>query len=171
MANIEIVQGDITALTVDAVVCPAHKHLVRGRGLSNQLFEKAGAELALACQDYKDCALGDARITPGFALPARWVIHTVTPLWSGGDQWADAEAGSLRHCYEKVLQLAQEHRIGSIAFPALGAGTNKTPHHLAAHIGLDRLNAHADAFDRIVVCLHSDEALSIWKETQRTFFG
>lgn len=171
MANIEITQGDITKLAVDAVVCPAHKHLTRGRGLSDQIFAKAGDALVQACQQEEDCAVGDARITSGFELPAHWIIHTVTPLWTGGDQWAGSEVGTLRHCYESVLNLARNNKLRTLAFPALGAGSNKTPHNLASHIGLEVLNAYADDFDRLIICLRSDEALGIWKETQRNFFS
>ncbi|MCP5161249.1 MAG: macro domain-containing protein [Hahellaceae bacterium] len=170
MANIEITQGDITGLSVDALVCPAHKHLTRGRGLSDQVFDQAGPELVDACSSALDCPVGEARMTPGFHLPARWIIHTVTPLWTGGDQWAGSEAGTLRHCYESVLNLAKQQGLKSIAFPALGAGTNKTPHNLAAHIGLEMLHAYAASFERLIICLRSDEALSIWKETQRAFY-
>lgn len=170
MATVEIILADLTTMPLDGIVCPAHKHLIRGQGVSAQLFDLAGKELAEECARSADCKVGEARLTGAYGLPAKHLIHTVTPQWSGGDQWVAETLSLLSQCYENVIQVALINNIRSLAFPALGAGSNKVPHPLAAHQALEILHKYADQFDRLVVCLHSDEALQAWQETNRKFF-
>lgn len=166
MANLEIIQGDLTEQAVDAIVCPAHKHLSRGQGISAQVFAKAGGELVEACAAQSNCAVGEARITPGFGMPSRYLIHTVTPLWTGGDQWGGSELTQLRRCFESATALAMEYNLRSLAVPALGGGTNKFPQLMVAKVGLEVLNEQAGFFDRLVVVLRSNEAFSVWQNVQ-----
>lgn len=171
MSTVEIIQADITSMPVEAIVCPAHKHLTRGRGLSAQIYDQIGEPLVAACSAQPECQIGEARLTSAFSLPAKHIIHTVTPQWSGGDQWVGETLKQLSECYESVLSLAKEKGVRSLAFPALGAGTNKTPQPLAAHQALEVLQKHAPHFDRLVVCLRSENALQTWQETQQKFFS
>ncbi|MEZ5524436.1 MAG: macro domain-containing protein [Pseudomonadales bacterium] len=171
MSTVEIVQADLTALPLDAIVCPAHKHLIRGQGLSARIFDLAGDPLVEECRLLDGCKVGEARLTNAYNLPANKLIHTVTPQWSGGDQWVAKTLELLTQCYESVIKLARENHIRSLGFPALGAGTNKIPHPLAAHQGLAVLEKQAQHFDRLVVCLRSQEALNAWLEAQQKFYA
>lgn len=170
MANIEMVCGDLTELDVDAIVCPAHKHLIKGRGLSAQIFDKAGESLSEACENEDECQIGEARLTQAGDLPSKFIIHTVTPLWTGGDQWGASALEQLSQCYESVIIIAREHNIKSLFFPALSAGTNKMPHSIAAHQGLAILHKYADQFERLGVCLHRESNLEEWKTVNRQFY-
>lgn len=166
---VEVVCGDILSMQADAIVCPAHKHLIRGRGLSAQIYNLAGDELAAECVRLDECGVGEARLTNAYHLPVRYILHTVTPQWSSGDQWGIEAVKQLRQCYESVLELALENGISSILFPALSAGTNRMPHAMAAHQGLEVLHRYRDRFDRLVVCLHSRQALREWLDARQKF--
>ncbi|ARU55143.1 phosphatase [Oleiphilus messinensis] len=170
MAEVELTFTDLTTMQVDAIVCPAHKHLTRGRGLSASIFDCAGPELSVACDQQEVCRVGDACITKGFKLPAAWVIHTVTPQWSGGDQWGGSDLGLLRQCYQRVFQVARENGIKSLAVPALGAGTNKAPHLLSARVGLEAVKPVLQDFDAVYFCLHSNQAMEDWSSAYRQLF-
>lgn len=171
MGNVRLTSGDILTLRADALVCPAHKHLVRGRGLSAQIYDRGGEALTAACAQQPECAVGEARITRAYSLPVQFLLHTVTPQWSSGDQWGAQALVQLRRCYESVLNLAQQHKINTLLFPALGAGTNRFPHSIAAHQALEVLSKRADEFDGITVCLHSPAALAEWRRVERRFFA
>lgn len=171
MSEVQLTSGDILTLRADALVCPAHKHLVRGRGLSAQIYDRGGEALAAACARQPECAVGEARITRAYSLPVRFLLHTVTPQWSSGDQWGAQALVQLRQCYESVLNLAQRHKINTLLFPALGAGTNRFPHSIAAHQALEVLSERADEFDGVTVCLHSPAALAEWRRVERRFFA
>ena len=171
MAVVKIIQGDILSLPVDAVVCPAHKHMIRGRGLSAQIFDRAGTALEEECRRLYRSKIGEARLTRGYNLPAKFIIHTVTPQWSSGDQWGVKAIEQLRQCYVSVLELALKSHIKSIAFPALGAGTNRTPHTIAAHVGLDVLHHYEDRFAELICCLRGPAALKDWQTIERRFFN
>ncbi len=160
---IEVITGDITDLEVQAIVCPAHKHLLRGQGVSEAIFDKAGPALVLACSEIGKCPVGEARITEGYRLPTSFILHTVTPQWSGGDQWGSSALEQLKNCYENVLKLALEHNISELVFPALGAGSNKIPHMLVAQLAFKILSAYSDQFDRIVVCLYDTAICKLWE--------
>ncbi|BBM01528.1 macro domain-containing protein [Microbulbifer sp. GL-2] len=170
MTQIDLTWGDILTLRGDALACPAHKHLICGRGLSAQIFALGGRELEQQCKKQPECAVGEARITKAFHLPVDYLLHTVTPQWSSGDQWGAQAIKQLRYCYESVLDLAEKKALKHILFPALGAGTNRFPHVIAAHQALEVLHEYTDKFEQITVCLHSPTALSEWQSVERRFF-
>ncbi|WP_245720680.1 macro domain-containing protein [Microbulbifer yueqingensis] len=152
------------------LVCPAHKHLVRGRGLSAQIYELGGPQLAADCKNLPECGIGEARITRAYNLPAEYLLHTVTPQWSSGDQWGAEALVQLRRCYQSVLDLARSKGIGTLLFPALGAGTNRFPHSIAAHQALEVLTKRAGEFQQLTVCLHTPAALAEWRRVKEDFF-
>lgn len=164
MATIEFRVADITELAVDGIVCPAHKHLIKGRGLSAQVFERAGEALAAECAQQAECAIGDARITKGYLLPAKYVIHAVTPMWSSGDQYGAKVLKLLSSCYQKSLHLAKEHRLRNIALSALGAGNNRTPLRLSASVGLAVCQGFSADFEHIIICSRSKSSRHTWLE-------
>ncbi len=167
MAKIEFVIADITELDIEAIVFPAHKHLVRGRGLSGQIFDLAGELLVAYCRRMDDCPIGEARITPGFNLPAKYLIHTVTPMWSGGDQWGSIVLEQLRHCYENSIKVALKNSIKSLAFASLGSGHNKIPHEIASRLGMEVLHKRRNDFERLVVCSRSRTSNNVWLEASK----
>lgn len=171
MTKPELTFGDILALRGDALVCPAHKHLIRGRGLSAQIYDRGGDALAAACERQPESAVGEARITRAYGIPVRYLLHTVTPQWSSGDQWGAQALVQLRHCYESVLALARQQKLTTLLFPALGAGTNRFPHSIAAHQALAVLHEHCGNFEKLTVCLHTPAALSEWRRVERLFYS
>jgi O-acetyl-ADP-ribose deacetylase (regulator of RNase III) len=157
---LEIVQADITTLTVDAVVNAANSSLLGGGGVDGAIHRAAGPQLLEACRPLGGCATGDAKITPGFNLPAKFVIHTVGPVWHGGSH---GESHLLESCYRRSLDLALANNIRSIAIPAISTGVYGYPKQDAAKIALTVLKEYEARFDRIIACCHSREDVEIYR--------
>ena len=170
MSSIECIIADITTQQADAMVMPAHKHLIRGRGLSAQVFDKIGAPLRHACEQCPPCSVGEAVTTPAFNLPYQYIIHTVTPQWSSGDISGSSDLTLLTRCYHSAITEAAEKGCKRVIFAALGAGTNHFPQALSAHQGLAVLQSFTEQFDSIKICLANVEAQHIWQETQQRYY-
>ena len=148
-------KGDITTLAVDAIVNAANTSLMRGGGVCGAIFRAAGPRLDEACQAIGQCAPGNAVATPGFDLPARWVIHAVGPVWHGGDQ---GEAGQLASCYTRVLLVAAEVGAHSVAIPAISTGIYGYPPEQAAEIAVTTLiDAQVPGVEEVVLVAFDDE--------------
>lgn len=161
--RIEIAVGDITELDVDAIVNAANSSLLGGGGVDGAIHRAAGPELLAECRTIGGCPAGEARITFGYALPARRVIHTVGPVWHGGDR--DEEA-VLASAYRASFALARENGVRTIAFPAISTGIYGFPKERAAKIAAREALAAADAggFSRIVLCCFSEADARIYRK-------
>lgn len=151
--NIRVLRADITTLTVDTVVNSANRSLLGGGGVDRAIHRAAGRELLWACADLGGCEVGKSKITPGFRLPANYVIHTVAPAWTGGRR---GEAALLESAYSSALDLALERDLQSIAFSMLSRGIHRYPAEAAAEIAWNTVIAHP--FEGVVVFVpYADE--------------
>lgn len=169
--RIEVMQGDITRLAVDAIVNAANRTLLGGGGVDGAIHRAAGPELLEECRGLGGCETGEAKITRGYRLPARFVIHTVGPVWRGG---AAGEDELLASCYRSSLQLARDHGLTSIAFPAISTGAYGFPPARAARIAVATLAA-ALAQDRdmqrVVLCCFGEESRRLHEAALREVRG
>lgn len=158
---IEIVHADITTLTVDAIVNAANSALAGGGGVDGAIHRAAGPELLAATRKFGRCPTGQAVITPGFRLRARYVIHTVGPVWHGGKQREDE---LLAEAYASSFERAREAGdVLSIAFPAISTGVYGFPKPRAARIAVDAMRAREAEFERIVACLFDEESVALYR--------
>jgi len=157
---IEVIQGDITTLDVDAIVNAANSSLLGGGGVDGATHRAAGPQLLAACRPLGGCPTGEARITPGFLLPARWVIHSVGPVWYGGDR---GEAALLASCYRNSFELALQHEVHSIAFPSISTGVYGYPKREAATIAITQMQAYQQRFKRIIACCFSTADADLYR--------
>ena len=153
---------DVTTLRVDAIVNAANEQLAPGGGVCGAIHRAAGPELARACADRSPCPTGDARITPGFNLPSRFVIHAVGPIWRGG---AAGEPDLLASAYRQSLTLAEMQGLRSIAFPAISTGIFGYPLQFATDIAVATVRAHsASSLDDVIFACFSSEALQAYRQ-------
>lgn len=159
--SIEVWRGDITTLDVDAVVNAANAALAPGAGVCGAVFGAAGPELVAACRNIGHCDPGDAVVTPGFGLRARWIIHTVGPVWRGGDH---GEAEVLASCYQRSLALAADRGLRSVAFPAVATGIYGYPADEAATIAVSTVRAAPAGVDRVVLVAFDEATEARYRE-------
>lgn len=158
---IEVVRGDITRLEVDAIVNAANEALRGGGGVDGAIHRAAGPELLAECKRHPGCPTGEAVLTRGHRLPARFVIHTVGPIWRGGGA---GEAALLERAYESVFARAREEgSIRTLAFPAISTGVYGFPKAAAARIAVRVMRAHDSDFERIVACLFDEETERLYR--------
>ena len=155
MPTIRVVTDDITTLAVDAIVNAANSSLLGGGGVDGAIHRAAGPELLAACRKLHGCDTGEAKITPGFQLPAKYVIHSVGPVWHGGDA---GEPELLRSCYVNSLQLAADNGAGTVAFPAISTGVYGYPKEAACEIAVATASGWAEALPHTVIFTCFDAA-------------
>jgi len=162
LARLEVLQEDITSLKVDAIVNAANATLLGGGGVDGAIHMAAGHQLLEECKSLCGCETGRAKLTRGYKLPAKYVIHAVGPVWQGGEK---GEEDLLAGCYRHSMELARQNAIKSIAFPCISTGVYRFPKELAANIAVQTVKACLRKFpdiERVVFCCFSDQDFSIY---------
>jgi O-acetyl-ADP-ribose deacetylase (regulator of RNase III) len=165
--RVVVMRGDITMLHVDAIVNAANAALGGGGGVDGAIHRAAGPQLLDACRKLGSCRFGDAKLTPGFQLPAKFVIHAVGPVWEGGRRNEDSVLAS---AYRRSIELAQQHGLASIAFPAISTGIFRFPIDRATRIALGEIRTQLCAHPtirKVVLCCFSDRDLDVYERTAR----
>jgi O-acetyl-ADP-ribose deacetylase len=168
--RVEVVDGDITNQSVDAIVNAANTTLLGGGGVDGAIQRAAGSELVAECRTLGGCATGQARITKGYRLPAKWVIHTVGPVWRDGQSGEDELLAS---CYRASLALAEQHQVRSIAFPGISTGVYGFPMERAARIAAREVRAHLEQsrnIDRVLLVCFGTQAYETHLRAVRGLF-
>ena len=163
MPTIQAIRADITSLSVDAIVNAANESLMGGGGVDGAIHRAAGPGLLSECKRLQGCKAGHAKITPGFDLKARFVIHTVGPVWEGG---RNGEADLLRSCYRECIAIAEANDISSIAFPAISTGVYDYPKQAAAEIAVETVSNAVQGtpiIGEVIFCCFSAADLSLYR--------
>ena len=169
--KIEIVEGDITKQKVDAIVNAANTSLLGGGGVDGAIHRAAGPELLEECKKIGGCPTGEARVTKGYRLPAKWVIHTVGPVWRGGTENEDQ---LLANCYKNSLEAAKEIGAKTVAFPSISTGAYGFPMERASEIALRETAKFLEndkSIEKVIFVCFGEKAFNIYKDTFRRIFG
>ena len=159
--KITVTQGDITKLEVGAIVNAANSSLLGGGGVDGAIHRAAGRELVDECRLLGGCKTGEAKITKGYKLPAKHVIHTVGPVWNGGSH---NEAELLKHCYDNSLRLAARHGVRTVAFPCISTGIYHFPKRPAAKIAIGAVKSFTGDIDEVIFVCFDGESYRIYQE-------
>ena len=171
MDRFAIVTGDITASDSEAIVNAANRTLLGGSGVDGAIHAAAGPELLAECRTLHGCETGQAKLTQGYRLKARYVLHTVGPIWQGGGH---GEAAALAACYRSCLELAREHRIDSVDFPSISTGVYGYPMAQAASVALKAIMEDLRTHDhpcRVRMVCHTEDAASIYRQTYNLWYA
>ena len=171
MKHVDLIRGDLTKQTVDAVVNAANRSLLGGGGVDGAIHRAAGPQLLAATRKLGGCATGDAKLTPGFELPARYIIHTVGPVWRGGHE---GEPQLLASCYQSCFRLADENGVTTLAFPSISTGVYGYPIEQASRVALletKHFLARDSTIDRVVMVCFSAHDLRVYQEAHAEVFA
>ena len=167
--KIEVVKGDITKIDVEAIVNSAHPSLLAGSGVSGAIHQAAGKKLEIACKEIRVCVPGEAVLTPGYGLKAKYIIHTVVPHAERYSQISDKDKTILIQCYKNSIKLANEYKFKTLAFPSLGTGVRGFPLQETAELAIQTVveylkRVHPSAFNNVYFVMNSDESYKVYKE-------